>query len=454
MHTMDEMSAPGHRRELGRGLVVRWSDAQDADGIAGLSGYVFRRKADEPPNSWVMAWIRDLMSGRHPHMGPGDHGVVEETATGRIVSAACLLSYEVEMEGVRLPFGRPEIVATHPDFRNRGLVRAIFDLLHARSQARGHVLQGITGIPYYYRLFGYEYAADLGGEVSVPFPAIPQLKAGEAEPCSLRRASAEELGLANELYDQDRARYALSTPMTEAFWRWTATGLSPATGEGWTTRLVADASGVAVGYVLTGNTREADEIKVVALGAKRGVSLAAILPSILRGLMAAAAEPLPRREGLPAPARVCLALWRDHPVYGLLGDAQIARRTRPYAWYLRVPDLPGFLTRISAVLERRLACSALAGHTGELRLTFYREGLRLVFAAGRLTAVEPWREDHAWGPRAQAGFPPLVFLKLLFGHRSLSELREAFPDVTAGDEARPLLEALFPPRPTWLLPLD
>jgi hypothetical protein len=453
MDAPQELAAPGYRRELGNGLVVRWSDARDTPGIAELSGYVFRRAADEPPNSWVMAWIRDLMSGVHPHMGPGDFGVVEEAATSRIVSAACLLSYEVEMEGVRLPFGRPEIVATHPDFRNRGLVRATFELLHARSDARGHALQGITGIPYYYRLFGYEYAADLGGEVSVPFPSIPQLKAGDAEPYLLRRASADELGIANELYDRDRARYALSSPMTEEFWRWTGFGQSPETGEGWTTRLVVDKTGAAVGYVLTANTREADEIKVEALGVKGGMSLAAALPSILRGLVAASSEPLPRREGLPAPARVCLLLWRDHPVYSLLGEAQIARRTPPYAWYLRVPDLPDFLMRIRAVLERRLAGSALAGYTGELRLSFYRDGLRLAFDGGRLTTVEPWRQDHAWGPRSQAGFPPFVFLKLLFGHRSLGELKEAFPDVNANDEARPLLEALFPARPSWLLPL-
>jgi len=158
-------------------------------------------------------------------------------------------------------------------------------------------------------LFGYEYAADLGGEVSVPFPSVPQLKAGDAESYSLRRASAIELGIANELYDRDRARYALSTPMTEEFWRWTAFGQRPGTGEGWTTRFVVDKAGAVVGYVLTANTREADEIKVVALGVKGGMSLAAALPSILRGLVAAASEPLPRREGLPASARVCFRAW-------------------------------------------------------------------------------------------------------------------------------------------------
>lgn len=141
-------------------------------------------------------------------------------------------------------------------------------------------------------------------------------------------------------------------------------------------------------------------------------------------------------------------------MYGLLKEEQVARRTRPYAWYLRVPDLKAFLERIKPLLERRLSSSLVAGYTGALRLSFYPNGLRLLFDAGRITGIEDWREDHAWGPRAQAGIPSLVFLKLLFGHRSLAELRDAFPDVNADDDARPLLEALFPRRPTWLLPLD
>ena len=60
-----------------------------------------------------------------------------------------------------------------------------------------------------------------------------------------------------------------------------------------------------------------------------------------------------------------------------------------------------------------------------------------------------------WGPKAQAGFPPLVFLQLLFGRRSFADLRYAYPDVWAEDNAGAvLLETLFPARSSWVLPLD
>jgi hypothetical protein len=117
-----------------------------------------------------------------------------------------------------------------------------------------------------------------------------------------------------------------------------------------------------------------------------------------------------------------------------------------------VPDLAGFLRHVAPVLGRRLAESLLVGHSGELKLSFYRHGLRLAFDGGKLVAVELWRP----GPdeEGDAAFPDLTFLQLLFGHRSLEELKHAFTDCwTASDEARSLLEALFPKQASnlWFL---
>ncbi len=56
----------------------------------------------------------------------------------------------------------------------------------------------------------------------------------------------------------------------------------------------------------------------------------------------------------------------------------------PYAWYLRVPDVPAFIRHIAPVLERRLARSILTGYTGDLKVDFYNGGLRLHFEQGKI----------------------------------------------------------------------
>ena len=73
--------------------------------------------------------------------------VVEDTATGRIVSTLFLIPQVWSYAGVPMKVGQPELIATHPDYRRRGLVRAQFDVVHEWSRAAGHLWQFISGIP-------------------------------------------------------------------------------------------------------------------------------------------------------------------------------------------------------------------------------------------------------------------------------------------------------------------
>src|SRR5439155_20983911 len=119
--------------------------------------------------------------------------------------------------------------------------------------------------------------------------------------------------------------------------------------------------------------------------------------------------------------------------------------------------MAAFLRAVTPALERRLAASVCAGHTGHLTLGFYREGVRLAFERGKVTAVESWRPDIAVrglefgrpspdARRPLAMFPDLTFLQLLFGFRSLHDLEAALPArVLPANEARAPLHALLPP---------
>jgi hypothetical protein len=447
------MSEPAYRRDLGDGLVLRWSTAADEAGLARLYGYVFRESAEAPINTHTPAYMRDCLSGRHPLLGPGDFALVEDTRKGMIVSATNLLAQVWDYEGIAFGVGRPEIVATEPDYRNRGLVRSIFELIHARSAASGQVAQGITGIPYYYRQFGYEFALDLGGNRAVFFGSIPKLKQGDPEPYTLRAATHDDLPQLMALYDRERARGPISARVGADYWRWTMGGTSPESGEGWNNQLIVDAAGRAIGYVLPKHRRWGSRLAIVGFALEAGRSFAAVMPSVLRALQAMA-EGIPgHRPDQPPADRLIFHLEAAHPAYDALGSLA-ATYEPPYAWYVRVPDLPGFIRHIAPVLERRLAGSAVAGHSGELKLTFYRGGLRLRFENGQLAEAEDW-QAQVWGPKADGAFPPLVFLQVLFGRRSFADLRHIFPDVWAEDDASAaLIQALFPAKPSWVLPLD
>jgi hypothetical protein len=182
-----------------------------------------------------------------------------------------------------------------------------------------------------------------------------------------------------------------------------------------------------------------------------GISWLAATPSVVRHLWAlgqtwAAQDP---RQELQ---RFVFWLGAEHPACQAFQE-RLPHTTKPYAWYLRLPDLPAFLRHIAPALEQRLADSLLAGHTGQLALSFYRSGLRLSFEAGTLVGVEPWLPSQE--EDGDAAFPGLTFLQLLFGYRSLEELKHAFADCwTSSDGPRLLLEILFPKQPSDVWPVS
>jgi hypothetical protein len=146
-------------------------------------------------------------------------------------------------------------------------------------------------------------------------------------------------------------------------------------------------------------------------------------------------------------------LGEEHPAYDVLHD-RLPRVRAPYAWYLRVPDLPGFLRLLTTLLEDRLASSPYTGHTGELKVTFYKDGLKFTFEAGRIKQIEPWQPTPV-GHAGDAALPGLTFLQMVFGYRSFAELDNIYPDVWAdNDDAYGILNVLFPRQPSNVWPVS
>jgi GNAT superfamily N-acetyltransferase len=439
-------------RDLGSGLRLRWSNAEDTEELVYLNSMVFRDSENEPPNIRLGNLVHEFMSGNHPLMGPRDFVIVEDThrTEHRIVACTCFWSQAWEYEGIHIGLGRPEIVATDPAYRNRGLVRALFEEIHARSEAQGDLVQGITGISYFYRQFGYEYALNLGGRVTTSLSLIPQAK--EDEPYVLRDAVEADIPFMLALYDRRRRESMVSMPVEEGWLRYHIKMWNVIeTDDNWHLQIVSDRTGTPTGFLLTPVVRWGKQTEIYAFEIMPEANMQAVLPSILRAVAAQGAQ-LRARPGTEPLSEVSFNLGATHPVYEVLGSALTSRRYAPYAWYVRVPDVPRFLRHIASVVERRLVESPLGRYSGKLHITLYHGGLHMVFENGTLTLVEPWRSP-AYGRNEDAGIPPLVFLQLLFGYRSLDDLRFAFPDVWVKDEAEMLLKTLFPMKPSWVMPI-
>lgn len=441
----------GYQRDLGQGLRVRWSTGADTEQLVNMFANVLRDGEDAPPNHPHGFWVRDMMSGRCPHITAQDFAVVEDTGTGQIVASSCLFANGATYDDLPFALGRVAIVGTEIPYRHRGLQRAIFDLIHARSAARGHLAQGITGIHYFYRLFGYEYAIDLEAARHVYVATLPHLRAAETAPCALRPAVAADIPLLVELYARERAGWQVATAMDAEAWRWMLFDADPAAGNlGTAYMLTADHQ--AIGYVLVDRMRRGDSLGIWGMAVTREASLVDIAPHALRALGQIADTMPGHPEPAPPLVRLRLEMGPGHALFAALGPYLAPERKYAYAWWMRIPDVPAFIRHIAPALDQRLAASGVFNeYCGTLCIDFYRGGVRLVFEHGRLATAEEWRKP-LW-EAGQAGFPPAVFTQLLLGYRSFMELRHIYKDVWAEGVDRTLLETLFPPRPSYMLPL-
>ena len=459
-----ELSSPTYSGELGDGLIRRWSTAGDTEKFARLLGTVFRDQRDELPNPRPMAEGRLMMQPDFPYMRATDVAVVEDTRhlERPLVACTTFWRHQWSLGGIPFGVGRPEMVAADPAYRNRGLIRSLFEMIHARSAVEGHLLQAITGIPYFYRQFGYDYVLDLEGSRTTYFSLIPAKKGVGPEPCSLRPATHEDVPRIVDLYALRRSTSLIWHEAPARRWHFAIEAAGdPAVpedevlraGVSWRYWVILDAEQAVCGYLSLVVRRWGPALSVRELTFAPGADLPKLVPALLRQLRDIGQHTPAVRPDTPPCSEIALQLGRTHPIYDLLGDALAPRVEPPYAWYIRIPDVPAFVRHIAPVLERRLAQSILAGYTGSLKLDLYRDGLHLRFEQGRLAEAEPWRAPIHGDEDTALGCPPLTFLQLLLSYRSLDELRAIYPDIWVKDEHRLAIDTLFPKQQSFVEPL-
>lgn len=436
-------------KTLKDGLILRRSTLDD---IEALSLFQSAIHSDDQitPDSRIGDWVRDLMSGKHPTFHMDDFTIVEDPKSKKIVSSLCLIDQTWSYGGIPFKVGRPELVATDPDYRNRGLIREQMNVIHEWSKKRGQVLQAITGIPYYYRLFGYEMTLELDGGRNTFEYQIPKKKENNPEQYSFRPANSADIPFLMAMYEQAENRSLVHCMRDQAIWEHELNGKLDTDLERLWVFVIETKEGSPVGILTHANELWGPTMPVKLLEIIPGHPWMSVCQEALRfawsqGKMLA--EKFNQKFDV-------LGFWlgSDHPAYHALPDS-LPKVRNPYSYYIRIPDLIQFLSHIKPVLEKRMQNSVASGYTGELPISFYSDGIKLVFQDGSITSIEPYREKVH---EAQAYFPNLSFYHLLFGTKSLAELVKFYADcsVRPCSDATPILEALFPPAVSNVIPLS
>jgi hypothetical protein len=335
---------------------------------------------------------------------------------GRVVSSICLMAESFALEGITIPVGQPEFVATAEGYGHQGLIRQQMAMVHDRSQERGDLTQIIAGIPYFYRRFGYEYA------IGAPSPRLllPNAQVTLPDGWRVREAVTTDVAAIMALELHTQAGIPLTSTRSGPWWQWWLGADAP----GGIYVALHDGVVHGVAWFADGLFDLGPSVTVVLQPAVR-------LEDALWALLAEAAG----REGTVAVAERA-GLTR------LVYSISIAY-PRPRALYVRVPDLAALLRRIRPVLSARLARSAFSGTSGSLLLSSYAASIVLTYQDGEIVEVEAGPPEQNPNAKGGAGVPPDLVATLVFGRYGASGLAARHDDVRLGRAAE-LMEVLFP----------
>jgi hypothetical protein len=409
-------------QDISDGLVMRNASAED---IPALLEHI--RNVHGPGS---IDEIRAMLE-HYPRFSWDDSFIIVRPDSGEVVSCVILLQSAWTLGGISFPSVEMEAVGTLEPYRYRGHMHLLNDAFEKRAAELQPVLQAIAGIPYFYRKFGYEYAAALGGGYPISPDAIPKLVEGEQEPVTFERVDDKsfdeflryrEHQLSNKLSGQtwrrelhpEDAAYLLFEPTSdkqEAFFFY-----------------LLKEHGKTVGVFYLARWEHRVDLKELYLDNYGYVDAA------LRFTVKLAQEwgRLPVKVVPPSQAQVreCVR-------------AKSATQTiHRYAWCVKIPSIPRFIETIGPLLTDRLKNTEFHDHTGELKVTDYNEGYTLFFENGkfRRIAINEERDPRRYDLCIDRG----ALTRLLMGYETLDSIMSHEPDVVCSVVMRPIVRALFP----------
>ncbi|MCC6454874.1 MAG: GNAT family N-acetyltransferase [Caldilineaceae bacterium] len=434
------------KRQLADGLILRTlseGHAGDREQLPQFYADVNGEGDREEIKQGLVLWTQDLIE-RHPTTTLDDIFVVVDPAhNDRIVSATLLIPQTWRYEEIPLSVGRPELVGTLPEYRGRGLVRALFDAVHERSASLGHQLQSITGISYFYRQFGYTMTVDLDDHATIPLHALDDAAADYKPLFTLRKATVDDIADLSTWYDYLARERLLSEMRSPEQWRHVVAGNSPGSLQGRVYLIIENAEGVGVGYVALAEIVSPHSLYCIAYVVGDQSSYLETFGDVIQGI---------KQWVLAAHGKLPALLYLDSSLHEAL-DWMITRtrggniRRQHYKWYLRVPEPIQFLQQIQPVLERRLEGSGAHRYTGELKVGFHNlKGMSLKFERGRITEIMSIQGKDGYDVR----FPWNLFWNVVFGDQSNEEINALLPEVWPSSKGAVLLNTLFPKKKSWL----
>lgn len=403
---------------LGDGLVMRNATRED---IPALLEH-FRAVHGEG----VIDQLRAMLEN-YPRFSWEDSFIIANPKSGEVVSCVILLQNVWSLDGIDFPTVEMEAVGTLDSHRYKGHIRLLNEEFEKRAAQHHPVIQTIAGIPHFYRNFGYEYAAHLGGGYPVNPSLLPRLQDGEKEPVTFKLVTTrnfKEFLRFRENHLPWRTWIRKIRPEDARYLIYTSTGPEQ---EAFYFYLVKEKTKTVGVFFLA---RWENRLDIVELYLENHNHV----DTVLRFAEIKAQD----WNGIP----VRVVPPNQKQIREFVSSRTQARVPGRYAWYVKILSIPRFVETLSPLFSDRLRNSEFLVFTGDLTITDYKQGYSLSFENGVFKGISEKSERDPGDYHLRIPQGPMT--RLFMGYETLDELASHEPDVICVPAMRHLVRVLFP----------
>jgi predicted acetyltransferase len=345
---------------------------------------------------------------------------------GKIIASLIMIPQTWIVDGLEIKVAEMGCVATHPEYRGRGLQHILNEKFDNYASNNGFDLCALAGIPYFYRQFGYEYSVELDHMISLSLSAIQS-----KEVTKFRRFDVSDIQAASELLVKSQKRYFIKQKRTRDIWEIQQSTMYYK-GEPFEAYSLRDAEGL-LAYLRLRQSKKEKTLYLNEACVRDPEACEQVLNFI---------KSFGRRGRLEK--LVSRLSYEDDLSQQLLNFG--ANQSRPYAWQVKIIDYLEMFKRIAPLLERRLKASQFSGLDEILNFNFRKFTINLKISKG---VVEEVRKSDDCTDRT-IGLNPYIFPQLLLGYKSREELEFAYPDFSVRETHKELIDTLFPTGPGYI----
>lgn len=361
----------------------------------------------------------------HPEMNKEHFFVVKHG--NRAVAGLLLVPQVWKLGEVELKVAEMGCVGTDPEHRRKGVQWILNNEFDKYSRENGFDLCALAGIPYFYRQFGYQYAVELDYSTELKVEELPEMDTG----IKVEKFEETHIDVADEILRKTQERYLVKSVRTKGIWRMQQT-TGTYGGEPYEADVFTREEEIA-GYCRYVIDEEKKTINIKELGISENASAEEI---------AAAIRKQASEKGLTE-LKTGLSHMDEFSRYLI---SRGAKTNRPYAWQVKIIDLPGYISKIKPVLEQRIENSEYMGLSRDITINFWKYAVKMKIEEGKIVSIE-----RTFGEKDRTiGLNPYAFMKLALGYKSRMELEKMYPDFRVQGDLGGLIDVMFPKQSSYI----